>query len=146
MMQRMTEWILIVLGALLCIGGATGVWHAQLSSPAASLWPLPALILIDWILLGVMGMIAAFGDRRSERSRWITLRWVVCGALFGLLILGIFSIGPVVLLAALAFLGAVMLAERQHQRRVSVPLGVLTTGTVGNIGLLITLIILARFW
>jgi uncharacterized membrane protein HdeD (DUF308 family) len=143
-MQRMTEWILVVLGALLCIGGAIGVWKAQLSSPAASLWPFPALVLIEWMLLGALGMIAAFGDRRSDPSRWTTVRWFICGALFGLLLLGVFSIGPLVLVAALAFLVAVMLAERERQHRVRVPLGILTAGTLGNVGLLLTLLSLAH--
>jgi uncharacterized membrane protein HdeD (DUF308 family) len=143
-MQQMTEWILVVLGALLCVGGAAGVWQAQLSSPATSLWPLPALVLIEWMLLGALGMIAAFGDRRAERSRWTTIRWLVCGALFGLFILGVFSIGPLIVFAALAFLVAVMLAERERQPSLAVPVGLLTAGTVGNVGLLLTLLNLAH--
>jgi hypothetical protein len=145
-MQRMVEWILVVLGALLCIAGATGFWQAQLSSPAASIWPLPALVLIEWMLLGLVGLIAAIGDRQAARSWWTTMRWVVCGALFGLLIVGVFSIGPLVLFAALAFLGAIMLAERHYQRNLTVPLGVLTTSTVGNVGILVTLISLAHVY
>jgi hypothetical protein len=143
-MQRMTEWILVVLGALLCIVGAIGFWQAQLASPAASIWPLPALVLIEWMLLGLLGVIAAIGDRQAARSWWTTLRWAVCGALFGLLIVGIFSIGPLVLFAALAFLGAVMLADRHYQRNLTVPLGVLTAGIVGNVGILVMLISLAH--
>jgi uncharacterized membrane protein len=143
-MQRMTEWILVMLGALLCIVGATSFWQAQRSSPAASIWPLPALVLIEWMLLGLVGVIAAIGDRQAARSWWTTLRWAVCGALFGLLIVGIFSIGPLVLLAALAFLGAVMRADRHYQRTVTVPLGVLTAGTIGNVGILVTLISLTH--
>jgi len=143
-MQAITEWILVVLGALLCILGATDFWQAQLASPAAAIWPLPALVLIEWMLLGLLGVIAAIGDRQAARSWWTTLRWAVCGALFGLLIVGIFSIGPLVLFAALAFLGAVMLADRQYQRSVPVPVGVLTAGTLGNVGFLLTLISLAH--
>ena len=48
------------------------------------------------------------------------------------------------LFAALAFLGAVMLADRQYQRNVTVPVGVLTAGTLGNVGFLLTLISLAH--
>ena len=143
-MQRITEGILVVLGALLCIGGATSFWQAQLSSPTASLWPLPALVLIEWLLLGVVGVIAAIGDRQSDRSRWTTIRWVACGALFGLVILGVFSIGPLVLLAALTFLSAAIVADRRYQRNVHVRIAMLTVGTVGNVGLLITLISLAH--
>ena len=143
-MQRITERILVALGASLCIVGATSFWQAQLSSPAASIWPLPALVLIEWMLLGLVGAIAAIGDRRAARSWWTSIRWAVCGALFGLLILGLFSIGPLVLFAALAFLGAVLLADRRYQRNVTVPVGVLTAGTVGNVGILLTLISLAH--
>jgi len=142
-MQRLTESILVVLGALLCLGGAIGVWLAQHSMPAASLWPLPALVLLEWMLLGILGMIAAFGDHRLKHSRWRSVRWLVCGALFGLLILGVFSIGPLVLLAALAFLAAVMLAEPEHKRSLTVPVGLLTAGTLGNVSLLLLLLSLA---
>jgi hypothetical protein len=144
LMRQITEWTLVVFGALLCVGGAASFWQSQLSSPDASLWPLPALVLLEWMLLGVMGTIAAFGDQRAERSLWTTIRWAVCGALFGLLILGLFSIGPLVLFAALSFLGAAMLTDHRYQRRVNAPLGVLTAGTVGNVGLLLTLISLAH--
>jgi hypothetical protein len=140
-MQRLTEWILAVLGALLCIAGAIGFWqHAQRSSPNASVWPLPALVLLEWLLLGIVGAIAAVADRQSVRSVWTITRWTVCGALFGLLILGGFSIGPLVLFAALAFLGAAIMADHRCQRNVGVQVGLLTAGTIGNIGLLLLLI------
>jgi hypothetical protein len=144
-MQRLTEWILALLGALLCIGGASGFWqHEQLSSPNASVWPLPALVLIEWLLLGIVGAITTLADRRSAPSVWTTTRWTVCGALFGLLILGGFSIGPLVLLAALTFLGAAILADHRYQRKVRAQVGLLTAGTLGNIGLLLTLISLVH--
>jgi hypothetical protein len=144
-MQRLTECTLVVLGVLVCIAGATGFWqYAQLSSPNASLWPLPALVLIEWMFLGIVGAIAAVADRQSARSVWTTTRWAVCGALFGLVILGIFSIGPLVLLAALTFLGATILADHRYQRNVGAQVGVLTAGTIGNVGLLLMLISLAH--
>jgi hypothetical protein len=144
-MRRLTEWLLALLGALFCIAGAIGFWqHAQRSSPNASLWPLPALVLLEWLLLGIVGLIAAVADRRSLRSVWTTTRWTVCGALFGLLILGGFSIGPLVLFAALAFLGAAILADYRYQRNVGVQVGLLTAGTIGNIGLLLLLISLVQ--
>lgn len=144
-MQRLTEWLLALLGALLCIAGATGFWqHAQRSWPNVSVWPLPALVLIEWLLLGIVGAVATVADRHSARSVWTSARWAVCGALFGLVILGGFSIGPLVLLAALAFLAAAILADHRYQRKVGVQVGLLTAGTVGNIGLLLTLITLVH--
>jgi uncharacterized membrane protein HdeD (DUF308 family) len=142
-MQRILERSLVVAGALLCIGGAIGFWQAQLSSPTGALWPLPALVLIEWMLLGVVGAIAAFRDHQSDRSRWATLRWVICGGLFGLSILGVFSIGPLVLCAALTFLGAAMLADQRYHRRLR-RVGVLIAGTVGNMAVLLLLVGLAH--
>jgi hypothetical protein len=143
-MQRIIEWSLVVIGALLCVVGASGFWQPeQFVSPAASLWPLPTLVLLEWMVLGIMGAIAAFGDQRDQGAGWATMRWVACGALFGLLILGMFSIGPLVMFAALSFLGAAMLADRRYQRRRS-RLGMLTAGTVGNLALLLMLISLGR--
>jgi hypothetical protein len=144
-MQRVIEWLLALVGALLCIAGAIGFWqHAQRSSPNASVWPLPALVLLEWLLLGIVGAIAAVVDRQSARSVWTTTRWTVCGALFGLFILGGFSIGLLVLFAALAFLGATILADHRYQRNVGAQVGLLTAGTVGNIGLLLLLITLVQ--
>jgi len=144
-MQRLTETMLAMLGAIICIAGATGFWqHAQLSSPNASVWPLPALVLLEWLLLGIIGAIATVADRQSGRSVWTTIRWTVCGALFGLFILGGFTIGPLVLLAALIFLGAAILADHRYQRKVGVQVGLLTAGTVGNIGLLLIVISLGH--
>src|SRR5215218_14499 len=144
-MQRVTEWILALLGALICIAGATGFWqYAQRSWPTVSLWPLPVLVLIEWLLLGIVGGIATVADRQSARSVWTSTRWAVCGALFGLVILGGFSIGPVVVVAALAFLAAAILADHRYQRKVGVQVGLLTAGTVSNIAVLLTLITLVH--
>ncbi len=143
-MQSIVEWLLVAVGALLCIGGAIGFWQAQTASPAAPLWPLPALVLFEWMLLGMISTIAAFGERRSKTFPWANVRWAVCGALFGLLIVGVFSIGPLALLAALAFLGAALLDNYRHQRGMNAYVGALTAGTVANIVLLLLLIRLAN--
>jgi len=56
-MKRIIEWILAVIGAIMCIGGAASIWIAQAASnhPGFSLWPMPALVLIEIALLGIVG-------------------------------------------------------------------------------------------
>ena len=56
-MKRMVEWILAGIAAIMCIGGAASIWIPQAASnpPGVSLWPLPALPLIEVALLGLAG-------------------------------------------------------------------------------------------
>ena len=58
-MKRTIEWILAGIGSIMCIGGAASIWIPQAAAPPLgySLWPMPALLLIEVALLGVLGFL-----------------------------------------------------------------------------------------
>ena len=141
---RITEWILATVGAAVCISVAIIFWQNQLSSPSATLWPLPALVLIETALLGLAGMLAVVLDRDERTPRWGSLTWGVCGALAALTVIGGFSIGPLLFWAVLAFVLAAVLAGWRRGRKTLHSLGNFALGAVGNAALILLLIVVAN--
>ena len=138
-MKRIIEWILAGLGAIMCIWGAVSVWIPQAADnpPGFSLWPMPALILIEVAILGVVGFLGIALEPRQLSTRWEFLVWIVCGALLGLSILGAMGFSVIVLLAApaLAFGGAAILADIRRKRKMLPDLGILVVSVIVNFGL-----------
>src|SRR5664280_627068 len=138
-MKRIIEWILAGLGAIMCIWGAVSVWIPQAADnpPGFSLWPMPALILIEVAILGVVGFLGIALEPRQLSTRWGFLIWIACGALLGLSILGEISISIIVLLGApaLAFGGAAILADIRRKRKVLPDLGIVVASVIANFGL-----------
>jgi hypothetical protein len=147
-MKRTFEWILAVIGAIICIGGASSIWIPQASSnpPGFSLWPMPALILIEVALLGVMGFLGIALEPQQLSTRWGFLVWIACGGLLGLSVLGEMSVSVIVLLAApaLAFGGAAILADRRRERKILPDLCVLAVSGIANLGFIFAFIIIGR--
>jgi hypothetical protein len=138
-MKRIIEWILAGLGAIMCIWGAVSIWIPQAADnpPGFSLWPMPALILIEVALLGVVGFLGIAVEPKRFSTRWGLLVWIACGALLGLSIIGELSISVIVLLAApaLAFGGAAILADIRLKRKMLPDLGILVASVVASFGL-----------
>jgi hypothetical protein len=138
-MKRILEWILAGIGAIMCIWGATSIWIPQAADnpPGFSLWPLPALIVIEVALLGIVGFLGIALEPKRLSTNWGLLVWIACGALLGLSILGELSISVIVLLAApaLAFGGAAILADIRLKRKMLPDLGVLVVSGIANFGL-----------
>ena len=141
--RRIAEWILASVGAVICIGIAILFWIEQTSFRGATIWPLPALVLIEVALLGLAGMLAVvfIGDERT--SQWGSLIWAVCGGLTALTIIGGFSIGPLLLWAVLAFVLAGVLIDWRIGRNLFHDLGIFTLGALCNAALLFLLIVAA---
>jgi hypothetical protein len=118
-MKRIIEWILAVLGTILCVGGAASIWIPQAASnpPGISMLPMPAILLIGVALLGVLGLSGIAYDPRQSASRWAVLPWVACGGLLGLGILGEVVVSVIALLGvpALLFGGAAVIADRRRK-------------------------------
>ena len=138
--RRVTEWILATVGAAVCIGTAILFWLDQSSFPGASLWPLPALVLIEMAFLGLAGMLAVVLDSEERTPRWGSLTWAVCGGLTALMVIGVFSIGPLLFWAVLAFVLASVLADWRRGRKILYDLGIFTLGAVCNAAILLLLI------
>lgn len=142
-MRRLTEWIFATIGAVVCVAGAIVIWQAQSSSVGLSLWPMPALALLEMALLGLAGLIGVALDSGGHTLRWGIIIWAVCGGLTALMIIGAWTIGPILLLAVLAFAIAAVLADRRRQRKVLPDLGVFTVSTVSNAVILFLFIVAA---
>ena len=144
----MFEWVLAGIGAILCVGGAAITWLSQASSnsPSVSLWPLPALVLIEVTILGLVGFSGVVLDNQQQPSRWGHVMWIACGGLTALAIIGAFSVSVVVLLAVpvLLFGGAAILADIRQHRNMLTNLGLFTVSVVANLALIFALISVAR--
>jgi len=104
------------------------------------MWPLPGLVLLDWALLGLLGMAGVALAGRGHPYRGAGAAWAASGGLLPLMILGGFSIGPVVALSELAILGAAILIFVRSRRGIIPSLGVFTAGAIANLTVLFLLI------
>jgi hypothetical protein len=138
-MKRMLEWIFASIAAILCIGGAALLWINQAGNnpPGVSLWPLPALVLIEIITLGLAGFLGSVVEPCQSSARWGYLAWIACGGLLGLSILGAagFSIIFLLFVPGLAFFFAALLADDRRGRKLLPDLGALGASAVINFGL-----------
>ncbi len=123
----------------MCIGGVISIWIPQAADnpPGFSLWPLPALMVIEVVLLGVLGFLGIALEPQQLSTRWGFLVWIACGGLLGLGILGAMGFSVIVFLAApaLAFGGAAILADIRRKRKMLPDLGVLVVSSIANFGL-----------
>lgn len=88
-MKRTIEWILAGI-AILCIGGAAFIWIPQAVSnpPAISLWPTPAVLLVEVAVLGLGGFSGTALEPQQLSARWGFLVWFACGGLIALSVVG----------------------------------------------------------
>ncbi len=132
----------------MCVGGAAITWLSQASpnSPYVSLWPLPALVLIEVAILGLAGFSGVVLDNQQQSSRWGRVRWIACGGLTALAIIGAFGVSVLALLAvpALLFGGAAILADIRQDQNMLTDLGIFTLSVVANLVLIFALISVAR--
>jgi hypothetical protein len=138
-MKRIIEWILAGIGAIMCIWGAASIWIPQAASnpPGFSLWPMPALVLIEVAFLEVVGFLGIALEPQRLSTRWGLLVWIACGGLLALSVIGAMSVSVIVLLAvpALAFSGAAILADIRRERKMLPDLGVLAVSGIANFGM-----------
>ena len=147
-MKRIVEWMLAGIGAIMCVGGAASIWSSQVSpdSPDVSLWPLPALLLIEVAILGLAGFSGMTLDNQQSSSRWGRLTWIACGALTAFVIIGAYAVSVIVLVAvpALLFGSAAMLADIRQHRNMLTDLGLLTVSAIANLVLIFALTSMTR--
>lgn len=147
-MKRIVEWVLAGIGAILCVGGAAITWLAQTSpnTPDVSLWPLPALVLIEVAILGLAGFSGVVFDNEQHSPRWGSVLWIACGGLTALAIIAAFSVSVLVLLAvpALLFASAAILADTRRRRNMLTDLGLFSVSAASNFLLIFTLIRVVR--
>jgi hypothetical protein len=138
-MKRIIEWILASIESIICTGGAASFWIQQpaFGTPDLSLWLMPAILLLEVAILGVVGFFGIVLEPRRLSTGWGFLVWITCGGLLGLSILGRIVFSVIFLLAApaLAFFGAAIFAEIRRKRKMLPDLGILVVSAIANFGL-----------
>jgi len=129
-------------GAAVCLGGAAAFWSLQASTAEGTLWPLPAIALLDWGILGFGGLLLArLGDAAPGwPGRGL---WAIGGALLPFGVIGALSIGPFVMLSAVLFLLGAAFSSLTRSKITGQDLRWLAGGLVGNLLLLLTFVALA---
>ena len=104
--QRTAEWFLAVTSAVICIGTAMAF------SQQEPLFPLPGLYLFEIGAAGIVGLTAIV-KQGARRSGWSVVPWIAAGILAAFAVLGIFSIGIFVAMAAATLLLAAVLVDQR---------------------------------
>ncbi len=144
--RRKRSWrnLLVLLiaftGAIVSFAGALYTYGSQAQIPGNSLWPLPGFVLIDWIVAGSLGFIATFFCLRKASRRWLRWDWVFTGSFIPLIILGAFSIGPLVLISFLLFLVPAAILTLGVKTDWAADFGLLMVGSIINLAILMGII------
>jgi len=119
--------ILAALGALNCVSVAVVTWLSV--GAYQPMWPFPALILIETIILGIAGVWSVY-----QHAGWRRLiRWIVPGCLSVIVVLGAWSIGFFLLPAALVFLITAFIGQQKAEARWYEKLIAFAVGIVGQL-------------
>jgi hypothetical protein len=135
--KRIIEWVLAAVGASICAGAALVVWQSQ----PYDVWPFPALYLIEIIALGTVGFVGLI-TRVEGIVGLDSVPWGVAGALLAFVILGAWTIGPLLLPAMLAFLIAATVANTGPNPRWIRHLGIFMIAGVSQASLMFVVIVL----
>ena len=148
--QRNIGWldvlalILSFFVAIISCSGALVTYLAEAQIPQAPLWPLPGLVLVEWVLLGLSGLISAYLCLRRLSIIWLFTIWFLTGTFIPLMILGAFSIGAGVLITLLLFaVSAIIFTIRQDGKWLA-SFGLLMLGSISNLVLLLIVITLGN--
>jgi hypothetical protein len=142
-MRQSLHLALVSLGAAVCIGGAAAFISLEASTTTGPIWPLPGLALLDWAILGFIGLLAARRGAPAEGDDAHPGPWAIGGALVSLGTVAALSIGPFVGLSALLFLAGVAFSSPPRVKVTVRDLRWFLGGLVGNLALLLLVILLA---
>ncbi len=132
------------IGAVVSIAGAGGVYISLAGVSTTPLWPLPGIVLLDWAILGILDLIAAYLVFRWSSIPWQEASWAFTGALMPLIILGAFSIGPLVLITFVLFVVSIVLLALCRKPKWLASVVALALGIIINLVLLLLVISIAR--
>ena len=143
LVRRALELVLATFGAGVLVAIAGSFWYQEAASGGIE-WPLPALVLVIVGGLGVVGLAAVCMDEGPRAYRWRALARVVTGALLAIMVLGFFSIGPLMFPAVVAFGVAGVLADWRQGRKGRDHIALTMAGGVLIGVLLIALVVLVQ--
>lgn len=132
-MKRAAQLVLAAAAAAICVVAAVRFWKFEPFCPV-----LPA-VLLETAVLGLAGLAAAIRGGPGAPPLWSRVVWGVCGGLVAVFFVGVWSIGPRVLLALLAMTGAALLAGKPWSRTTLANLGILVAVATLNFVLLFPL-------
>lgn len=137
---KLLDLLIAFSGAIVSFLGATFTYLSQAQISDTPLWPLPGLVLVDWILMGSLGFIAVFFALRKASRLWLRATWVFTGSFIPLIILGTLSISPLVSLAFLLFILSTTILAIRNQTSWLASFGFLMIGSIGNLAVLMLII------
>ncbi len=129
---RGAEWVLALVGAVICVGVAILVVSLQ----PDNLWPAPGIYLLELILLGMLALASRAADRGGTRIDYGAIPWVTGGVLLAFVILAGFSIGPLLFPAMLAFWLAAIAGDLRQNRAILPHLGIALIAAVFQAGII----------
>jgi len=137
--MRKTEVILSIIAAAACLGITLWLWGSL--SAVQSLWPFPALYLLELIAISA---IALYSSLRDVQAAGIII-WSVVGLFLAFVILASFTIGlfyyPVVIL----FTIVAILSDLRHKRKLLPHLGIFLLAAILQTGLIFFILQLIKF-
>ncbi len=140
-LRRVLSLALATLAAFLCLFVALAFFAWLSDGPRGSLWPMPGLVLLWVAFLGPAGFIAILLNPQRDGLLLPALPWAISGVLLSLAVLGAWSIGPLLLPAAVALAGAAGLAQ-WRDLRLRVAALALLLGALTNTALFLGLLLL----
>ena len=134
--------VVAFVGGILCVIGAIWTYVSQVQFGASPMWPLPGLVLLDWVILGIIGFAAAYITFRKNVVIWQQATWAISGAFIPLIILGGLSIGPFALIQFGLFMVSSLVLSVQRRPKWLENFGLLMLGAIINLVVLSAIITL----
>jgi hypothetical protein len=128
------------LAAIVSISGAIFTYLSQAQIPEATLWPMPGLVLVDWLLIGVISFVVVSISLRRKTVGWLRMTWLMTGAFIPLIILGALSIGLLVLIAFFFAVISTFIIAIRYRFKWLESFGFLILGSISNLLILILFI------
>jgi hypothetical protein len=128
------------LAAIVSISGAIFTYLSQAQIPEATLWPMPGLVLVDWLLIGVISFVVVSISLRRKTVGWLRMTWLMTGAFIPLIILGALSIGLLVLIAFFFAVISTFIIAIRYRFKWLESFGLLILGSISNLLILILFI------
>jgi hypothetical protein len=127
------------LVAIISLSGAIFTYLSQAQIPEATLWPMPGLVLVDWLLIGVISFVVVSISLRRKTVGWLRMTWLMAGAFIPLIILG-FSIGLIVMIAFFFEVISTFIIAIRYRFKWLESFGYLILGSISNLLILILFI------
>jgi hypothetical protein len=135
--------VLAFLGAIVSFLGVVAIYSSAAQVSGTPLWPLPGLVLVDWMLIGAISFIATFFCLRKRSAGWLKLIWFMTGTFIPVIILGAFTIGVLVLVAFFFMVISTFIIAIRQESKWLTSFGYLMLGSIINLGILAVILFLS---